>query len=119
MASPFKSPIPTFSVADSKTGDRATMWPNVGIMTRFGAHHVWDSPNPSNQVQAQPPASNQVQAQPPASKHEQADLPLRKTCKGMDCAVMGGTKKKSRRLRRRKSKSKIQRRGKSVKRRRH
>lgn len=56
------------------------------------------------------------QNQPSTSKQEQADPPVRKTCKG--CAVMGGTKKKSRRLRRRKSKSKIQRRGKSVKRRR-
>ena len=58
----------------------------------------------------------ELQAQPPSSKRAQADSPVTKKCE--NCTIMGGTKKKSRRLRRRKSKSKIQRRGKSVKRRR-
>ena len=60
-----------------------------------------------------------LQAETLASiQKNQADSQTKK-CIGSGCVVMGGTKKKSRRLMRRKSKSKIQRRGKSVKRRRH
>ena len=58
----------------------------------------------------------ELQARQQSSTQGQADSQVTKKCEG--CAVRGGTKKKSRRLRRRKSKSKIQRRGKSVKRRR-